>query len=186
VAKFPKQVKLKSKLVMSTTGSGWHFLIFEGKIANKFDFEDKFRRVLCSINGSDKFHCALMPDADQLYIIVNKKRRDELGIIAGDTVDVVLERDESKYGLPMPEEFRAVLDQDPEGDRVFHAMGKGAQRSAIYYLSRSKDSDRRIHETLIYIDHIKENDGKVIWSKLAKELKAAVISGRTPQDDWFE
>lgn len=186
VAKLPKQVKLKTKLVKSKTGSGWHFLVFPGKVATKFEFADKFRRVLCSINGGEKFHCALMPDGDELYIIVNKKRRDELGIEAGDTVSVVLEKDESKYGLPMPAEFREVLDQDPEGDRVFHLMSKGAQRSALYWLSRSKDEERRIHEALVYVDHIKENDGKVVWQKLSKEMKAAVISGRDPVDDGWE
>lgn len=171
MAKRQKQLKLKTKLVKSKTGSGWHFLIFDGKISDKLGFTDRFRRVLCSINGGKKFHCALMPDADELYIIVNKKHRDELGIVAGDTVNVVLERDESKYGLPMPEEFQAVLDQDEDGDGLFHALGKGLQRSILYLLSRPKDIDVRIHHSLIVLQHLKDNGGKVIGDKLYHELK---------------
>ena len=171
MAKRQKQLKLKTKLVKSKTGSGWHFLIFDGKISEKLGFEDRFRRVLCSINGGKKFHCALMPDGDELYIIVNKKHRDALGIVAGDTVGVVLERDESQYGLPMPEEFRAVLDQDADGDRLFHELGKGMQRSILYLLSRPKDVDVRIHHSLIVVQHLKDNSGKVIGDKLYHELR---------------
>lgn len=169
--KTQKQLKQKTKLVRSKTGSGWHFLIFDGKISDKLGFEDRFRRILCSINGGEKFHCALMPDGTDLYIIVNKKHRDALGIVAGDMVEVVLERDESKYGLPMPEEFQAVLDQDAQGDRLFHALGKGQQRSVLYLLSRPKDVDVRIHQSLVVLKHLKDNDGKVIGDKLYHDLK---------------
>jgi hypothetical protein len=166
-----KQLKLKTKLVKSKTGSGWHFLIFDGSISAKLGFTDRFRRILCSINGGAKFHCALMPDGDELYIIVNKKHREALGIVAGDTVNVILERDESKYGLPMPEEFQAVLDQDDEGDRLFHALGKGQQRSVLYMLSRPKNIDVRIHHSLIVMQHLKDNAGKIVGDKLYHELK---------------
>jgi Domain of unknown function (DUF1905) len=169
--KTQKQLRLKTKLVKSKTGSGWHFLIFDGKISDKLGFTDRFRRILCSINGGKKFNCALMPDGDTLYIIVNKKHRDTLGIVAGDMVNVVLEKDESKYGLPMPEEFQAVLDQDADGDQLFHALGKGQQRSILYLLSRPKDIDLRIHHSLIVVQHLKENDGKVVGDKLYHELK---------------
>jgi len=171
MSKRQKQVKLKTKLVKSKTGSGWHFLIFDGKISDKLGFEDRYRRCLCSINDGKKFHCALMPDGQELYIIVNKKHRDQLGIVAGDTVDVLLERDESKYGLPMPPEVKEVLRQDKEGNRLFHQLTPGKQRSMLYWLSRTKDLDRRIHETLAFIEHLKKNDGKVIWQQLSDELK---------------
>ncbi len=170
-AKPLKQVEFKTELTVSSTGSGWHFLIVEKEIVEKFAFEDKFRRVVCSINGSEPFQCALMPWGELFYIIVNKKKRDEVGIVAGDVVDVVLVKDESEYGLPMPEEFREVLNQDEEGDRLFHALSKGKQRSVLYMLSRSKNVDLRIHHALLLVEHLKENDGKLIGDKLYEELK---------------
>ena len=171
MAKRPVQFRIKSELVLSSSGSGWHFLIFEGDVAEKLKFPDKFRRVLCSMNGAKKFHCALLPWGDKFYIIVNKKRRDELGLIAGDAVDVVLEKDESQYGLPMPEEIAEVLKQDPQGDTLFHELSPGKQRSMIYWLTRTKDIDRRIHETLIFVEHLKNNGGRIDNKKLQQELK---------------
>jgi len=171
MAKPVKQVKFKSELTISSTGSGWHFLIVEKEIVAKFAFEDKFKRVVCSINGGEPFQCALLPWGELFYIIVNKKKRDEVGAQAGDIVDVVLVKDESKYGLPMPEEFEEVLKQDSKGDYLFHALGKGKQRSILYLLSRSKDIDIRIHHALIVVEHLKENDGNIIGDVLNRELK---------------
>ncbi|MEQ1605976.1 MAG: DUF1905 domain-containing protein [Pyrinomonadaceae bacterium] len=171
MAKPQKQVKFKTELTISSTGSGWHFLIVEKEIVAKFQFEDKFKRVVCSINGGEAFQCALLPWGELFYIIVNKKKRDEVGVVAGDVVDVVLVKDESKYGLPMPEEFEEVLTQDTEGDKLFHALGKGKQRSILYLLSRPKDIDLRIHQALVVVDHLKENEGKIIDKVLYEELK---------------
>jgi hypothetical protein len=165
-----KSQRLKC-LLTNSADSGWHFLIVKKAVVKKFGFEDKFRRVMCSIEGSEAFHCALLPSRDEFYIIVNKKRREALGLVAGKRFDVLLEKDESEYGLPMPEEVREVLNQDPEGDRLFHELTPGKQRSMLYWLSRTKDVDRRIHETLIFMEHLKNNDGKIDNKKLQQELK---------------
>lgn len=169
-------VKFKTELAVSTTGSGWHFLLVDKAIEQKFGFEGKSKRVVCSINGGTTFQCALMPWGELFYIIVNKRKRDEVGIVAGDTVDVVLVKDESKYGLPMPEEFREVLNQDPEGDKLFHGLTAGKQRSMLYYIGNIKDIDQRIHAGLIIIDHLKDNQGKVIDKQLYEELKRPMLT----------
>lgn len=171
MAKLQKRVEFETELTKSTTDSGWHFLLVEKDIVAKFGFEGKFKRVVCTINGGESFQCALLPWGELFYIIVNKKKRDALGIIAGNTVDVQLEKDESKYGLPMPEEFREVLNQDPDGDRMFHGLTAGKQRSILYQLSKPKDIDVRIHQALLIVDHLKENGGKIIDKILYEELK---------------
>ena len=154
---------------MSTTGSGWHFLLVTNDIVAELGFDGKYRRVVCTINDGDAFQCALLPWGDLFYIIVNQKKR--LGIVAGDIVRVRLVRDQSKYGLPMPEEFREVLNQDPEGDRLFHGLTAGKQRSILYQLSKPKDIDVRIHQALLIVDHLKENDGRIVDKLLYEELK---------------
>src|SRR5438876_9802923 len=122
-------VSFKTTLTKSSADSGWHFLIVTPDIVSKFGFEGKSKRIVCTINNGENFQCALLPSGELFYIIVNKKKRDALGIVAGDTVDVLLVKDESKYGLPMPKEFEEVLKQDPEGDRLFHTLTAGKQRS---------------------------------------------------------
>lgn len=166
----PKMIKIKALLDHAPETSGWHFLVIEKKTADKLSFKDKYKRVVCKINGGEPFQCALMPTRGKFYIIVNKKKREALGIVAGDRVNVELVVDESKYGLPMPEEFREVLNQDPEGDKLFHSLTPGKQRSLLYYVGNIKDIDRRIFQALAIIEHIKEH-GKVIDKLLYQELK---------------
>lgn len=173
MARAQKRVKLKTELVVSTTGSGWHFLLLPGETAAKLGFDGKFKRVVCSINGSDGFQCALMPWGEVFYIIVNKTKRDKLGIVAGDMVNVELTRDESKYGLPMPEEFQEVLAQDAEGDRLFHGLSAGKQRSLLYLISKPKDIDVRIRYALIVVAHLKENPA-INGERLSEELHRPV------------
>ncbi|MGE3466507.1 MAG: YdeI/OmpD-associated family protein [Pyrinomonadaceae bacterium] len=176
MSKTAKTVKFKTELTVSSTGSGMHFLLVDKAIEAKFGFEGKSKRVVCSINGGEPFQCALMPWGDTFYIIVNKKKRDEVGIATGDVVNVALVKDDSKYGLPMPEELREVLNQDPAGDKLFHALTAGKQRSMLYYVGKIKDVDQRIHAALIIVDHIKENEGKVIDKLLYEELKRPTLT----------
>jgi hypothetical protein len=171
----PKLVKkLRFKTTLITFGEGtWGFVSVTREIAATIDFPNRrFKRVVCSINGNEGFQCALMSSGSGDFIItVNKQKRDAWGIKVGDTIDVRLEIDTSKYGLPMPEEFRAVLDQDPEGDRLFHALSPGKQRSLLYQAGQKTDVDLRIHRALAMINHLKENNGKVLWEQLGRELK---------------
>lgn len=169
------RVKFKTELIQSSSGSGWHFLLVTKDIVDKFGFEDKFRRVVCTMNGGEGFQCALLPWGELFYIIVNKTKRDAIGIVAGDTVNVVLVKDESKYGLPMPEDFREVLNQDEDGDRLFHALTAGKQRSLLYLIGNVKNIDRRIHMGLLIVEHLKENGGKIVDAKLQEELKRPVL-----------
>ncbi len=167
-----KRQKIKAKFTNAADqGGGWHFLIIERETVEKFQFDGKAKRVICSINGTEPFQCALMPWGEIFYILVNKKRRIDLGLTVGDVVDVELEKDESKYGLPMPEEFREILDQDPDGDKLFHSLTAGKQRSILYQVAKPKDLDHRIHMGLVFVEHLKKNEGKIIQDQLAEELK---------------
>ena len=166
-----KKGKFKAVMARSPVESGWHFIPVEAKIAKRFEKKDGTRRVVCTINGEVSFQCALIPWGDIFTIIVNKSKRDKLGVAAGDKVSVELTSDESKYGLPMPEELQEVLNQDPDGDRYFHALTAGKQRSILYFVGKIKDIDKRIHTALIFIDHLKNNDGKIISDQLQEELK---------------
>ena len=164
-------VSFETQLAKLSDDMGWHYIAVSRAVNDAFGFTGNARRVVCTLNGEVSYQCALMPKDGEFFIVVNKKNRDELGIVAGDTLRVELVIDESKYGLPMPDEMREVLDQDAEGDRLFHALTAGKQRTMLYYIGRWKDIDRRIHYALTIIEHLKNNDGKIINKELGEELK---------------
>jgi uncharacterized protein YdeI (YjbR/CyaY-like superfamily) len=75
----------------------------------------------------------------------------------------------------MPEDLQEGVKHDPEGQQCFDRRTAGKKRSIMYFVSKIKDIDKRIHTALIFIEHIKQNDGKIIQEKLTKELKRPLM-----------
>src|SRR5436190_9923711 len=109
--------KFESILEVTTGDSVWHILRMPKTEVSHFGFKGNLRRVVCTLNGVETFNCALFPSKGNYFITLNRKLREKLGLEVGDMVTVELEKDQSKYGMPMPEEFAEVLRQDTEGDR---------------------------------------------------------------------
>lgn len=140
------------------------------EVAEKF-IEGEQRRVKCSINDLATINCGLMPFQDYWYILVNQNLQKELNLELGDEVDISLEKDQSKYGMDMPEELMALLDQDPLADQFFHHLTPGKQRNLIYIVSKVKNTDSRINKALAIIDHLVEQGGKLDFKLLNVKIK---------------
>ncbi len=151
---------------------GHHFIV-PTEVAEKFIDGDN-RRVLCTINGQHEYQCALMPDKKRgFFINVNKEIRTKLKIKVGDNCNLSLKKDNSKYGLPVPEEFIELLKQDPEGEKVFHSLTMGKQRSLIYIIAKPKRSETRLTKAVVIIDYLKENNGALDFKALNQAFKEA-------------
>lgn len=112
-------------------------------------------RLVCTLGGRVRFQCALMPrSGGDFYITLNKKNRSALGLKEGSQVDALLELDQSRYGLDMPEELTEVLAQEPEGDRIFHQLTAGKQRSFIFWVSQARSADKRIERALTLVQKL--------------------------------
>lgn len=166
-----KAARFTTKATLTKSKSGWYFLRFPKRVGLRFQTDPKTRRVVCTLNDEHSFQCALLPSKDEYCIGVNAAVRKKLGLSEGDTVRVVLEPDTSKYGAPMPEELAEVLNQDEDGSRLFHSLTPGKQRSLIYWVSSVKNIDDRIRLSLIAMEHLKNNNGKVVGEKLHEESK---------------
>jgi len=129
------------------------------------------RRVKCLINGEVTIHSALMPYQGGSYILINKKVREQLGLNEGDKVEVEIEKDNSEYGIPMPESFRVLLDQDEVGSGYFHSLTAGKQRSLIYIVGKVKNVDSQLNKGLAILDHLTETKGKLDFKALNIKIK---------------
>jgi len=149
-----------SEVEITDSQPPWHILrVPKSKVAN-FAFKGNLRRVICTLNGKETFNCALFPSRGDYFITLSKKLRDKLKLEVGNEVSIELAKDESKYGMPMPEEFAEVLRQDREGDRLFNALSPGNQRLMLKLIVFVKDVDKRIARSLVGIELLKKNDGK--------------------------
>lgn len=161
-----------TKIERPASQAGMAYIPVASKAGEKFPFHGRTRRVLCSINETEAFSCALMPARGAFYIICSKALMKRLCVEPGQTVAVRLEADTSRYGMPMPEEFQAVLDQDADGDKLFHALTVGKQRSILWQIAKIKDIDERIRVGLIVLEHLRRNGGSVDGTELYREVRS--------------
>lgn len=129
------------------------------------------RRVVCALDGQDPHQCALTPIGQGLYVIkVNAKRKKQLGLTPGDKIQVDLYPDDSEYGLPMPEELAAVMQEDPEGHTAMHSLTMGKLRTLLYIVSQGITSDRRLQRAVLIVEHVKQR-GKIDYRALHTEIQ---------------
>lgn len=129
-------------------------------------------RVVCSIHREISIQCALMPKGDGSYFInINKEIRKKLRLSQGDEADVELRKDDSKYGLPVPPEMEELLIQDVDGERLFHALTMGKQRSLMHIIGKPKSSDVRLRKALMTLDYLKSVNGKLEFRELNQFYK---------------
>ena len=134
------------------------------------------KRVVATLNDSVTFQCAIMPAGNGVHFInLNKKIRDQLKLKVGSKIVVSLSKDESEYGLPFPEELKELLDQDPEGNKLFHDLTPGKQRNMIYVVSQVKSTDLKIHRGLVILEHLKRNKGKINFRELNQEIRGREV-----------
>lgn len=133
------------------------------------------KRVIVSINGDEGHHMGIMPAGDDVYFLnMNAEIRKKHRMEEGSQVEISLKPDTSKYGMPMPEEFDAVLDADEDFSNYFDRLTPGKKRNLIYIVNKVKNSDKRIEKSLIIADHLNHFNGKIDF----KILNAALKRGR--------
>lgn len=131
-------------------------------------------RVLCRVNGSEPLHLALMHDGQGgHFLMFNRKFVSSLQLELGQVLEIELEKDNSKYGMPMPEEFQECLYQDPEAAEYFEALTAGKKRSLLHMVNKLKSSDIRIRKALVILQHLKLNKGILDYKMLNEAFKRA-------------
>jgi len=136
--------------------------------------EAKTKRIECTVNEVHTFQCAFTPvKTGEYFINLNKEIRTKLRIQLGDEVTLSIRPDESKYGLPMPEEFQALLDIDEEGSRVFHSLMAGKQRTLLHLIGKPKSEEIRIKKAMVVNEYLKEVNGKLDFKELNHAFKDA-------------
>ena len=113
-------------------------------------------RLLCSVNGFPEFHCGMVAYGNgRAYISINKKRLKKFGVELDDEVSLELRLDNSKYGMEMPKELDALLEQDAEGAEFFESLSDGKKRYIIHYVASFKSSQLKIDRAIMLINNLK-------------------------------
>jgi hypothetical protein len=143
---------------------------------------DGGRRVIRSLNGSAEHQCALIPHGEGDYVlVVNTRWLRTLGLGPGDSINVRLRKDQSRYGLPVPEEFAEALRQDREGNRLFHALSPGRRRTLLHLVGTVKRPDLRALRASVILQHLHETGGTINYRALHLLLRRSASRSRRSQ-----
>lgn len=136
----------------------------------------KIKRVLTSINGSTPTHNAFLSAKEKgRYIKLSKDVLKEKSLSIGQEVEVSIVEDTSRYGMPIAEEMKELLIQDPEGEAHFHNLTPGKIRSLLFKVNGYKTSNARIEKAIIILEHLKSNHGLLDWKMLNEAMKKQVF-----------
>jgi hypothetical protein len=166
-------VTFESELIRKV-GNVWDVAIYISKSEAEKLTNLKDKRVLCTVNGEHTFHCALMPQGNgDFFINTNAQIRKKLKLELGDKIEVELEKDTSRYGMPLPVELETAWELDPEGHDIFHKLTTGKQRSLVYQIGKPKSSEIRIKKALAMLEYLKSVNGKLDFKELNEAYKQA-------------
>lgn len=130
------------------------------------------KRFICTAENRISYPCAIQNyTKDYPVIVMNKTILKKLKLDYGDSVTIEISEDKSEYGMPISEEFIAVMDTDLNGKKYFEKLTPGKQRALIYMISSTKNTDIRIRKSLIIFEHLKMNHGEIIAKELQQMLK---------------
>ncbi len=163
-------MKLKAT-ILKFESDLWSYYVAIPKVIGDKLIEGEDRRMICTIANGKPIHSALMPKGDVYSIYVKKDFMKKNGLYEGQEVDVDLEKDCSEYGIPMPESFQVLLDQDTEGSLLFHSLTKGKQRTLIHLVGKVKNVDSQLAKGLAIMHHLKEANGELDFKRLNVLIK---------------
>ncbi len=149
---------------------GGHVMV-EGDIAEEIKTQ-KIKRLLCTVNEKEQFHCALHSTGKGTYfVMVNKSLQKKLHATVGSKLFIQLEEDKSKYGMPMPEEMAEIIAQDSDVDRIFHSLTPGKQRSLLYQIGLPKTTESRIKKAVLITRYLVEVNGELDFREMNEYIK---------------
>jgi hypothetical protein len=129
------------------------------------------KRVICTINNTLSYHCAMIPKGTFHYILINNETCKKLKLNLSDEVEIELVKDDSKYGMNISEEFEEVLFSDPEGSLLFHKLTPGKQRSLIHIINKVKNSQTKIEKSFVVLEHLKRQKRSLDFKILNEDFK---------------
>jgi hypothetical protein len=119
---------------------------------------DKIKRVVAQISSGKNnlnLYAGITKRHGSVYLMFSKANQKKLDVSTGDSLNVIMQEDTSKYQAPMTEELEAVLLSDYDAYKVFKNLLPGKQRNIIFMIYNQKDSQKRVDTALNAMENLK-------------------------------
>ncbi len=118
----------------------------------------KVKRVVAEVsheNESLTLYAGVAKKHGMVYLMFSKANQKKLGVHKGDTLQISMKEDTSKYQAPMTEELEAVLLSDYEAYEIFESLLPGKQRNIIFMVYNAKGEQKRVDIALNAMENLK-------------------------------
>jgi hypothetical protein len=147
-------IEITTHIGLLTHLPGMHYMFIPAHVIQHFGSGFK-KRLIATVNNTIQWQCGLMSLGEgNAYISISKDKMKKAGLENGSTIHLKLEIDDSKYGLPVPEEFNIVIEQDPEAALRFEMLSAGIQRYILTYVGAVKNPDKRIERAILLMRNL--------------------------------
>ena len=132
----------------------------------------KVTRFLFSINNTEELPRAMISTGEgRYYIYLNKELAKKQRLVLGDEVTISIRADQSKYGMPMPEELSEAFIIFPLADEYFHKLTPGKQRTLIHLVAKPKREETRVKKAVQILEYLEHVSGKLDFKELNQWFK---------------
>ena len=130
------------------------------------------KRFIVHINDTLEYPGTPVPiEKGVSIILINKSRSKKLKLELNQDIHIKLVPDTSKYGMPLPPEFKEVLDEDHDGRAYLESLTPGKIRNLIYLVAKVKNPNKRIEKAVVIMEHLRINKGKLDFKMLNMAFK---------------
>jgi len=134
--------RFRTKLVPGTKRpySSWTFLIIPPELAAEWG---PGRKAVRGILSGTPFRGTASRSGGVLRMPVPRDLREQAGVRLGDTVDVAIELDTDPRPIALPDELRAVFNDNPEVGRLYLLLPPSHRRAWASYVEEAKRPETR-------------------------------------------
>lgn len=126
----------------------WDFVEVPAEISQEIRAK-KWKRLCVSIQDLPAYSAALMPLSEgRRGILISQARQKELGAFLGAWIQIRLWEDQSKYGMPVPEELAELFEFDPAIETAFEKLLPGRRRNYLHHIASAKTEATRTKRVL--------------------------------------
>jgi hypothetical protein len=113
------------------------------------------QRLLITLDNKVQWQAGILALGEGSGLItVQKDRLKKIGKTLGDSVIVQLQKDESEFGVPVPEEIQEYWIQVPESKDRFDTLTPGMKRYILNHISTAKSPEKRLERTHILMSNL--------------------------------
>jgi uncharacterized protein DUF1905/bacteriocin resistance YdeI/OmpD-like protein len=136
-----KNVSFTTKLVRPEGIGTWTFAPIPDDVSGGAGLKAKMR-VKGTID-SVPLKSSLMAGSGELFIVIAKELRDEIGKQAGDTVEMTLGLDTSSNRIKVPADLKKELSKSEKAKASFEKMAPSHKKEYVQWVTQAKTMETR-------------------------------------------